>query len=239
MAITSVYYCFKLSEDSDEIFQLQIDTERLTLVNNLPETLPFWTKLTFHQCPHCPLTPEAHPFCPLAANLVNIIKRFSIFLPYQEVHLDVITDERMISQETTIQAAVGSLMGLVMALSGCPYTAYFRPMARFHLPLANTTETLYRSISMYLMAQYFLHQARQEIDLDLKGLSQIYEQIHQVNTSIAERFLEASEKDSSIDAVVQLDLYAMTFLGIPEDSLDEIRPLFHAFFSKTHQEPHM
>ena len=230
MEIISMYYCFKFSDDSEEIFYLGIDKKNFELINNIPNTLPSWTKLSFHQCPHCSLDPETYPYCPLAANMVNIVKRFSKFLPYQEVHLDVITDERMISQDTTIQAAIGSLMGLVMAASGCPHTAYFKPMARFHLPLANAAETIYRSVSMYLMAQYLLYKEGKEVDLDLQGLAQIYENIHTVNTSIAERFLAASKKDSSIDAVVQLDIYAMTFLGIPEEPLEEIRYLFNPYF---------
>jgi hypothetical protein len=186
--------------------------------------------LTFQQCSHCPLDPNQHPYCPLAANLVNIVTRFSTFLPYEEVHLDVISEDRVTSQDTTIQAAVGSLMGLVMATSGCPHTVYFKPMARFHVPLASTEETIYRSVSMYLMAQYFLHKEGKAIDLNLEGLAQIYENSHIVNTTIAERFLAASKKDSSIDAVVQLDIYAMTFLGIPEESLEDLRPLFRPFF---------
>lgn len=234
MDTLSVYYCFRFEDDSEEIFELAIDPQNAELLNNLPETLPSWTELTFHQCPHCPLSPETHPHCPLAANLVNIIKRFTRFLPYEEVHLAVITDERMISQHTTIQAAVGSLMGLVMATSGCPHTAYFRPMARFHLPLASAAETIYRSASMYLMAQYFLWKAGKRVDLDLTGLALIYENMHLVNTSIAERFVAASKSDSSIDAVVQLDIYAMTFLGIFEEPLEEIRPLFRSFFPGEH-----
>jgi hypothetical protein len=230
MDIISVYYCFKFSDDLEEIFHLAINAQTFDLMNNIPETLPDWTKLTFHQCSHCPLDPETDPHCPLAANMVNIVARFNKFLPYQEVHLDVITDERMFSQDTTLQAAVGSLMGLVMAISGCPHTACFKPMARFHLPLASSAETIYRSTSMYLMAQYFLHQEGKEVDLELKGLADIYENIHTVNATIAERFLAASKKDSSVDAVVQLDIYAMTFLGIPEEPLKAIRPLFQAFF---------
>jgi hypothetical protein len=161
---------------------------------------------------------------------VNIVKRFNKFLPYEEVHLEVAMADRTISQDTKIEAAVGSLMGLVMAASGCPHTAYFKPMARFHIPLASSEETIFRSASTYLMAQYFLHKEGKEIDIELKGLEEIYENIHMVNTTLAQRFVAAREKDSSIDAVVQLDLYAMTFLGIPEEPLDDIRPLFHAFF---------
>ena len=232
MNIISIYYGFKFADNSKEVFHLQMEPQTFELTDNIPEILPSWTQLSFHQCPHCPLTPETHPHCPLAANLVNIVMRLNRFLPYEKTHLDVITEERIISQDTTVQEGVGSLMGLIMATSGCPQTACFKPLARFHLPLASAAETIYRSVSMYLMAQYLLYKEGQEVDLELKGLEQIYENIHTVNTSIAERFLAASKKDSSIDAVVQLDIYAMTFLGILEEPLQEIRHLFDAFFKK-------
>lgn len=228
----SIYYCFKFDDETEEIFQFHVDPQTYELVENAPEKSPSWIKLDFHQCPHCPLNPETHPYCPLAATLLNFVKRFNALLPYQQVHLDVITDERMFSQDTTVQAAVGSMMGLVMPISGCPHTSYFKPMARFHLPLASTAETIYRSASMYLMAQHFLYKEGKTPDLDLQGLAEIYENIHTVNATIAERLLAASHKDSSVDAVVQLDVYAMTFLGIPEEPLEEIRPLFVPYFEK-------
>lgn len=231
METLSVYYNFTFPDEVEELFHLEFNTENFELVNNIPENLPSWTNLTFHQCSHCPLDVETHPYCPLAANQVDIVKRITAFLPYQEVQLDVIMGERKISQYTTLQAAVGSLMGLIMPTSGCPHTAFFRPMARFHVPLASSAETIYRSVSMYFMAQYFLHKQGKEIDFELKGLGQVYENIHLVNTSVAERFLAASRKDSSVDAVVQLDIYAMTFLGILEEPLEEVRYLFDAFFS--------
>jgi hypothetical protein len=231
METLSVYYNFTFPDEIEELFHLEFNTKNFELVNNIPEHLPSWTNLTYHQCSHCPLDVKTHPYCPLAANQVDIVKRIATFLPYQEVQLDVIMGERKISQHTTLQAAVGSFMGLIMPTSGCPHTAFFRPMARFHVPLASSAETIYRSVSMYFMAQYFLHQQGQEIDFELKGLGEIYENIHLVNTSIAERFLAASKQDSSVDAVVQLDIYAMTFLGILEEPLEEIRYLFDAFLT--------
>lgn len=232
MELMSIYYSFTFEDNTEARFQLQLNPQNGELMAEIPETLPTWTQLSFHQCPHCPLNKESHPHCPVAANLATIVTSFQRFLPYEKTYLTVITDERQVSQDTAIQSAVGSLMGLVMATSGCPYTAFFRPMARFHLPLASTEETIYRSVSMYLMAQFFLQKEGQEVDFDLKGLEKIYEQLHIVNTSMAERFLAASKIDSSIDAVVQLDIYAMTFLGILDEPLEEVRPLFEAFFRR-------
>ncbi len=228
MDIMSLYYHFTFANGKDETFELHVDSKQFELINT-PLKLPAWTTLTFHQCPHCPLDPDTTPHCPLAVNLANVVLRLSTYSPTEQVELEVTMPERTYFHRTTLQTAVGSLMGLIMPASGCPHTAVFKPMARFHVPLANSEETIFRSASTYLMAQYFLHKEGKSVDLELRGLADIYEHTHTVNTSIAERFLAAKEVDSSIDAVVQLDLYAMTFLGIPEEPLDDIRPLFHAY----------
>jgi hypothetical protein len=106
-------------------------------------------------------------------------------------------------------------------------------MARLHLPLANAAETLYRSTSMYMLAQYFLHNEGRAVDLTFQGLKQIYENIHVINTYIAQRLRTASKTDSSIHAIVQLDIYAMTFLGISEETLKELRYLFLPFLMES------
>ncbi len=55
--------------------------------------------------------------------------------------------------ETTAQQAMSSVLGLIMATAGCPWTDRLRPMARFHLPFASEAETVYRSVCMFLLAR--------------------------------------------------------------------------------------
>ena len=156
MENVAIRYCFILPDGSEEVFNLQLDAQTLDLVGNILEPLPAWTILRFHQCPNCPFTADTHPHCPLAVNLVNVVNHFDRLLSYKEIHVDVMTGERSVSQDTTVQEGVSSLMGLVIATSGCPHTAFFKPMARFHLPFSSEEETMYRATSMYLLAQYFL-----------------------------------------------------------------------------------
>jgi hypothetical protein len=174
---------------------------------------------------------KTHAHCPLAANLVNIVEPFDRLLSYDEVHVDVATEDRVISQDTTAEQGISSMMGLVIATSGCPHAAFFKPMARFHLPLANPAETIYRAASMYLLAQYFMKQNGRETDLQLTGLSEIYSNIQIVNASTAKRLRAATETDSSLNAIVLLDMFAKTLSHAIEDSLVEIRYLFEPFLS--------
>jgi len=226
-----IQYCFTLPDGSQERFNLNLDPTSLELVSNKPEELPPWTDLDFHQCSHCPLTVDTHPHCPLAANLVSIVRPFDRILSCDEVHVEVISEERLSSQDTTAQIGISSVMGLVIATSGCPHAAFFRPMARFHLPLAGKEETIYRATSMYLLAQYFLKQTGKNADIELEGLTKIYHNIHIVNKSTAKRLRASSERDSAVNAIVLLDMYALILPHVIKKSLEEIRYLFAPFLN--------
>jgi len=86
---------------------------------------------------------------------------------------------------------------------------------------------------MYLLAQYFLKKDGYGADLELKGLKKIYENIQIVNASIAKRLRAATEKDSSLNAIVLLDMYAKSISYAIEESLEAIRHLFSPFFVKS------
>jgi len=229
METIPIRYCFTFGDGSQEIINLFLDAINLELINEPPDEIPGWTELEFHKCPNCPLTTETHPFCPLAIHLVNVEERFHGKLSFDEIHLNVITEERIFSQLTSLQMAISSLMGLISATSGCPHTAPLRPMARFHLPLATQEETIYRATSMYLLAQYFLKKQGKKADLELKGLTEIYKKIQIVNNSFTKRLREASQTYSTINAMILLDSYAKALPGTIEDSLDSIRYLFCSF----------
>ena len=224
-----VEYCFRLPDNSSENFRLELDPHSLELTGNIPQSLPDWSKLGFHQCPHCPLDINNTPDCPLAANLVNIVKRFDGLISYDKLRVDVITQERRISQNTTAQKAISSMMGLVIATCGCPHTAFFKAMGRFHLPLASNEETIFRATSMYLLAQYFLKMDGRQADLELKGLTKIYHNMQIVNVAIAKRLRSTSISDSSINAIVILDNYAKSLPYAIDKSLNDLRHLFLPF----------
>jgi hypothetical protein len=75
MQTISVRYCFASDKGRDEVFDLLIDAHDLSLLGDMSATLPAWTELGFHQCPHCPLKTHQHFRCPLAAPLVDAVQR--------------------------------------------------------------------------------------------------------------------------------------------------------------------
>lgn len=225
----NILYRFRPADGKEESYDVRLDSRTLDLVDAAPPVLPVWSNLDFHQCPNCPLTIKDHLHCPTAVSLVNLMTLCNRLLSYDKVYVEIITAERIVSRETTAQAAISSFMGLVIACSGCPHAAFFKPLARFHLPLANEAETIYRAATMYLLAQYFVRKQGRPADLELEGLKKIYLDIHLVNLSMANRLRAASDMDSAVNALIILDLFTKALPYVIEDSLEELRYLFRPF----------
>ncbi len=232
METIDIRYTFTLSDETQEIFDLRLDAKTLKLLGNTACDLPSWTRLDFHQCPHCPLTMDIYQHCPLSVNLISIVERLGRLISYDEIHVKVSTKERVVSCYTTAQKGLSSLMGLVIAVSECPHTDFLKPMARFHLPFANEEETIWRATSTYLLAQYFLIIKGYNIDLELKGLTKIYDNIEKLNTAIVKRLRTAGKKDSAVNALVRLDVFAKYITPGVQESLDRIRHIFTPFLTK-------
>jgi hypothetical protein len=226
----NIRYIFRLPDDRLEVFDLYLDPKTLDLLRDTIEPLPSWTSLDFHQCPNCPLSIQTHSNCPASVHLVKPVAFFKNIISFESVHVDIITPERIVYKDTSAQKGVSSLMGLIMATSGCPHTRFFKPMARFHLSFASAEETIYRATSMYLLAQYFLLKEGKEADLELKGLANIYYNIQLINKAIAKRLGAISDKDAALNALVLLDTFAKTVPYSIEESLEEIRYLFTPYF---------
>ncbi|MFC1575766.1 DUF6901 family protein, partial [Gemmatimonadota bacterium] len=204
-----IRYRFEAEDGTRGEFEVELDPMSLHL--DPPEgDLPDWTLLEFRQCPHCPLDPSEHSHCPAAAHLPRLVQTFNHLVSYARVRVEVVTAQRTFIQDVSVQQGIGALMGLIMATSGCPLTLFFRPMARFHLPFSNQDETIYRAASAYLLTDYFrTRTAGTEPDLELKGLSALYRQVHTLNSAMAERLRVAARTDSSVNALVHLDMFAL------------------------------
>ena len=230
METINIRYLFRLPDKRQEIIALHLDAQTLDLINAFPEEMPYWTDLDFHQCPNCPLKGEDNPYCPVAVHFVKLLETFESLLSHDTVQVDIITSQRVVSKETSAQKGVSSLMGLIMATSGCPHTAFLKPMARFHLPFADSQETVYRATSMYLLAQYFLRKEGKEADMEMNVLKKIYSNVQIVNEAMASRLRAITEEDVALNALVILDVFAQAVPFVVEGSLEEIRYLFEPYF---------
>lgn len=236
--IVDYYFCLK--GGPQDHYRVVLDPQRIECIfpksSGEPDVHPpDWVRLEFNQCENCPLDTALTPHCPAAMNMVELVRRFARLLSYDEINVIVNTDERQVSKDTTIQRGVCSLMGLLMATSGCPMMAFFKPMARFHLPFASTEETIWRATSSYLLAQYYLWQEGKDADIRFEGLSRIYNEIQTVNISFAKRLRAACEHDSMVNAIILLDMFAQSMPTAIDESLDEIRHMFVPYLNSRAQ----
>ncbi len=229
-----IEYQFSFESGQVETFNLRFDDQSMQLQPESMKGEPDgWMELGFHQCPGCPLPDEAGALCPVARNLGSIVNRFSDSFSYEPVKTVVSYRERQVCKEGDLQNALSSMMGLVMATSGCPRLDMLRPMAYTHQPFATLEETLFRAISSYLVAQYMRvkHGATPTFDLD--GLKQIYSDINQVNHSLDQRLRHFKSKDANLNALVLLDIFAqMGAFTIDDDLLNEISPVFKHYLEE-------
>jgi hypothetical protein len=227
-------YRFKFKDNKEETFQVTLDPETLTVIKNDSEPFPDWASFDNFQCDICPIENKSNGFCPVAINLIDIIKFFSNIHSYEEIELEVTTPERTYSKETTVQVGVGGILGILMPSSGCPTFGKLKPLVRFHLPFASLQETEFRVYSMYLLAQYVRMKKGQSADWDMKGLKQVYEDIQKLNVNIAQKIADLEAQDASINAVVVLNNFADTIsFSLDEDDLSNIETLFNDYFDPT------
>ncbi len=226
-----INYTFELPDGTRQPFSLALDAQTMDPVDALPAALPEWTHLPFHQCAHCPLSADQSPHCPLAARLAPLVERFELVLSYEETLVTVTTPERTTSKRTTAQQGISALMGLVSATSGCPHTAFLKPMARFHLPFASADETAFRAAAMYMLSQYFALRENRAVDMHLQGLQEHYKALQALNRHLAERIRAATRQDAPVNALIVLDQFAKEVNYEIEDQLENIRSLFSADFA--------
>ena len=101
-----------------------------------------------------------------------------------------------------------------------------KPMVRFHLPFASVQETINRSVSSYLLGQYFNYKEGKEADWDLAGLKQSYKEIQTVNYGMAGRLRSISAKDANVNALIILDIFAKEMPETIDGSLNLLRYLY-------------
>jgi len=231
MSETFLDYSYQFNVPGKEPIELhlKIDSKTTTIQSEEDDEPPFWAALDFKQCPNCPLNLEQHPICPVAKNLIPLLTVADSLVSYDTVNLIVKTPERTVMADTTMQRAISAILGLIMATSSCPFTEYLKPMARFHLPLASEQETIYRTTSMYLLAQYFRNNEGMDFEEGFEGLTDIYANLQVINRSMADRLRVAIKKDAAVNAIILLDLLSQAVTWSIEDKLDEIQYLFKSY----------
>lgn len=226
------FYKFKFANGQEKEFEVSLDSKSLELLRDSDVPKPDWTKLKFSQCDNCPLG-EWVEYCPVAVNLSRVVETFRDNDSFEQTTVTVETPQRVYTKNVQLQKGISSLIGMIMVTSNCPIMDKLRPMARFHLPFATSLETFYRTVSMYLTAQYLLLQKGEKPDWDLANLLDIYKAISHVNKGMSQRLLNASNKDANVNAVVILHSFGEGVSYLIEDGLSEIKDMFSVYIKET------
>lgn len=213
-------------------FTLEIDGRTIELKAWGATMRSGWTALPVHQCAHCPLTVDTHPHCPVALNIEHVIDTLGSLISYEEVEIEIELHGRRMVSTVPAQSAICSVLGLAIATSRCPHTAFLKPMARFHLPLAGLEETLYRVVGTFLIGEYFRAIEGGKPELNLERLHKIYQNLETMNTALARRLKMANTAaDAAINGLIILNTYAQAVPFFVDHELKEMRPLFKDYLS--------
>ena len=227
-------YKFKFSNNEIKDFNIILNKQTLEFISS-KKSSPEWTKLKNQQCCNCPLTEAQNEYCPIAFNIVEPIEFFSNSISSQKVDLIVETDQRTYSKNCDLKSAISSLIGIYMVTSGCPIMNKLRPMVKFHLPFASVEETMYRTSTMYLLAQYFLSKKGKTADWKMKDLSDIYEDINIVNFGFLQRLKQIKVENASLNAIIGLDYFGQNISSSLKAEktkaiMQEIEDLFTSYY---------
>ena len=229
MEINKIQYKLVFADATEKVLELHLRTDNLSPVAWLPAKPPEWAALDNHKCSHCPLDSDKHAYCPAALNLAKLVDECNDMDLLDTVKLVVKTADRVVVVSATVQKALGSFIGLLMATSDCPPASYFRPVARFHLPLANEAETIFRAVSVYATAQLLRRQEGKEAAADLNGLFDIYASLEIVNTGLSARLKTAGLGGTVAKSLMEWDVFSGMFPMRAEEVMDKMRPLFSAY----------
>ncbi len=218
-------YCFDFPDGTKKRFLIQLDQKTFTVKSNTQHPQE-WTALTNSQCSCCRLDKDLHQFCPVAVNISELITSFKDIISHESCEVSCITAERTYTKNTIVQDGLSSILGIIMATSGCPTMNILKPMARFHLPFATVDESMFRSVSVYLLRQYFIDKKGGKGDFGLAVMQKYYEQIEEVNKGILERISAASKLDADKNAIVILNCMAQILNMEVDDNLNSLQPFF-------------
>ena len=225
---TRVYsYSFAFSDRESLSFAVNLSSIS-QYINSCPIVPPEWSRLEYHQCAPCGLTAQQHPYCPVALNISELVMTFKNTASYVKCVVSCSSAERTVTKTTTVQDGLASILGLLMATSGCPVMDFFRPMARFHLPFATVDESIFRVVAMYMLRQFYRKESSDMND-PLYEIKKHYSQVKLVNQGMLERILHVSELDADRNAIVTLASLAQILEIEVDTNLESLQYLFSEY----------
>lgn len=225
MTDTTINYCFDFPDSSKKRFLIKLDQDTFEYKPS-SSTPPDWALLGIGRCKCCQLDLATNNYCPIAANIADLVISFKDTASHKSCLVSCISTARTCSKDTTVQDGLASIMGIIMATSGCPSMSILKPMAFYHLPFATVEESMYRSVSAYLLRQYFSHKNGESCDFFMHQIQEYYSAVQMVNEGILKRINLTSEMDADKNAIVTLNALAQILVMEVDEDLESLKRLF-------------
>lgn len=222
----TVTYDFIFSSGKTKSFNVDPDRAEHALDQQKAPSgsLTAWTELSNCRCSNCPLNTIDHPHCPAAIDMQPVVEGFRQENAFQKLTVRVKTEGRIYEKHTGLEEGLRSLLGLIMATSSCPILAELKPMAVHHMPFATVDEFITRSVSLYLLQQYFEERDHRQADWTLKGLVARNQRLQLVNQALWQRIHSVCEGDSNLKALLSFFSMASSVSFSLESQLQKLKP---------------
>jgi hypothetical protein len=225
----TIGYSYVFDEDTRVDFEVDPTGEPCREDDRSP--YPEWTHLDRDRCEGCPVEPGSRITCPAALALRPLVDAFQNRISYEQVQLVVTRRDVRIEAKLPTQAAIRSLMDLLLSLSACPILARLRPLAHLHMPLGTRHRTVFRYLGMHLIAQYMRASDGHTADWQLEELSSFLKQLRTVHRHLADRLRAATVEDAAVNALVLVDVSVDSVEWSIERSLEQLRPVFASYLA--------
>lgn len=216
---------YRITLDDEHAFSYKVQIERGVLATDRASTASDWTRLDYHKCTNCPLKSSEHANCPAAVDLQSVVEDFKGLPAFRKAWTHVRTDEREYSKLVNLEVAMRSLLGVIMATSGCPILSRLKPMARNHLPFASDSEFVLRTVSMYVLRELFKQREGQQPDWELKALTRDFAELQLVNQALWHRIHDVCAGDTNLKAFLSFFSMASSMTYSLDAQLEKVRPL--------------
>jgi hypothetical protein len=223
--IRTYVYTFRFPKNRRTTFTININPIT-NLIHCRPTNTSFWTALDYHQCQICPLELQNNQFCPVALTIDDLVTTFKKTASYTLCTVVCIAPERTYTKATHVQDGLASILGLLMAVSGCPIMDFFKPLARFHLPFSSVDESIFRIVGLSMLWQHYKKSDLVEPQHLGDIIKSRYALVQQVNKGILERINSISELDADKNAIVTLNSLGQILEMELETNIESLHHLF-------------
>jgi hypothetical protein len=201
-------YIIKLETGQKLTFEVQnrkgVPPDQLHAYKGVPD----WVKLEYKKCKICPLISSQIMYCPAAFELQDVIGQCSELVSYETVEITRESEEGSITTQTDLQKALFSVIGEKVFSSACPVMNTRQWTLDYYSILTTPENIFYRSLSSYLVRQFFIASKGGKADFQLECHIDYVEEAVYVFDRLLQRFRDVSREDASNNAVVRLVMMA-------------------------------